>query len=220
MGQKSNPIALRLGINRIQDSRWTSNTYYYGDYVQEDYQIRRYLETKMTQARLITGDCLIQRSLNKIEIVLFVSDIKRDDSHNFEGATRIYNVEQLSNALTKLTNADVLLLIRSVSPKDSALLLSKYIAKQMEERKPFGAVLRKAMSYVYNVQNPLIGKRACGIKVQCSGRLNGEDIARTEWFKKGRIPLHSLQEIIDYGHAEAHTIYGICGIKVWICYSD
>lgn len=208
MGQKVNPISFRLGINRSWDSNWHSSANYTG-LIHEDLQIKQYLQSVYEKAGFLFGNCKIYRSSQKINIFIEISEpIKKRKS--------IVDINQVQTTLENVTKGSVSLLINEVPTNSSAILLAKEIAQKLEERSPFGIVLKKSIQSVMDYRE----RKALGIKIQCSGRLNGEDIARTEWVKEGQVPLHTLDATIDYASARAYTVYGVCGIKVWICFDS
>ena len=182
MGQKVNPIGLRLQINRTWDSRWFANTKEYGGLLHEDLKIRAFIKKKCAQAgvsRVIIGK---------------------------KGA----DIENLRKEVAKLTNSELHLNIVEIrKPEVDAQLLAENIAQQLERRVAFRRAMKRA------VQNAM-RMGALGIRINAGGRLGGAEIARVEWYREGRVPLHTLRADIDYAHSEAHTAYGICGIKVWI----
>lgn len=210
MGQKINPISLRLGINRWWDSQWHSKLNY-TELVHEDLQIRTYLQTIYEKASFLVGECKIDRSLTKTLITLSIAK-PTDFSGDFisKHKEKKIDIEKLQQSLEKITKGPISLVVQERNCYESALLLAKDIAKKMEARQPFAMILKRSVKYSLNSGS------INGIKIQCSGRLNGEDIARTEWVKEGEIPLHTLSANIDYAQANAYTIYGVCGIKVWI----
>lgn len=206
MGQKVNPIAFRLGVNRSWNSNWHSFSNF-TELLHEDLQITKYLEVVYEKAGFLVGGCKIERSSQKIHLLLTISEPmkKRNTS---------VNVDQVQKTLEKITKASVSLSIHEVPTASNAMLLAKDIARQLEERSPFGMVLKRAMQSVMESKT----RKVLGVKIQCSGRLNGEDIARTEWVKEGQVPLHTFDAHFDYAASRAYTIYGVCGVKVWICF--
>jgi|LakWasMet32_HOW6_FD_contig_123_1245_length_6929_multi_2_in_0_out_0_2 small subunit ribosomal protein S3 len=208
MGQKVNPISFRLGVNRSWNSRWHSHTNY-TQLIHEDLQIQKYLEAVYEKTGVLVGGCTIQRNPQRISIFLTLSEQVKKRNQSVD-------ISAVQSTLEKMTRGSVSLLINEVPTTSNAMLLAKDIARQLEERSPFAVVLKKAMQSVMDSKT----RKVLGIKIQCSGRLNGEDIARTEWVKEGQVPLHTLDASIDYAAARAYTIYGVCGIKVWICFDS
>nr|YP_007890487.1 ribosomal protein S3 [Andalucia godoyi]AGH23981.1 ribosomal protein S3 [Andalucia godoyi] len=203
MGQKVNPISFRLGINRSWNSQWHSGTHY-AELFHQDLQIQHYLESVYQRSGVLVGDCQISRHPQQVQISLMISEAVRKKGIAVDA-------QKVQLTLEKLTKSSVSFSVQEVSIWNHASLLAKEIGRQMEERQPFGILLKKAIQSAMNSAN------VEGIKVQCSGRLNGEEIARTEWLKEGRVPLHTLNAKIDYASSRAYTIYGVCGIKVWLC---
>jgi len=203
MGQKTNPIGLRLGINRNWRSRWFINYNTMPENVLNDYELRKFLKKKLYYAGI--SDILIERTPKKIRITIFAA---KPGIIIGKGGSE---VEALKKELQKMIgNKELILNIKEErKPQLSAQLAAENVANQIERRVAF----RRAMKKV--IQNALKAG-AKGIKVQVSGRLNGAEMARTEWYLEGRVPLHTLRAKIDYGFAEALTTYGIIGVKVWI----
>ena len=203
MGQKTNPIGLRLGINRNWRSRWFINYNTMPENVLSDYELRKFLKKKLYYAGI--SDIIIERTPKKVRITIFAA---KPGIIIGKGGSE---VEALKKELQKmLKNKELILNIKEErKPQLSAQLAAENVATQIERRVAF----RRAMKKV--IQNALKAG-AKGIKVQVSGRLNGAEMARTEWYLEGRVPLHTLRAKIDYGFAEALTTYGIIGVKVWI----
>ncbi len=202
MGQKVNPIGLRLGINRTWDSRWYADGDEYGNMLHEDIAMRRYLFKTLSQASL--SKVVIERPAKKARVTIYSA--RPGVIIGKKGA----DIEKLRRELMKFTDADVSLNIVEVrKPETDAKLIADNIAQQLERRVAFRRAMKRA------VQNAMrLG--AEGIRINCAGRLGGAEIARTEWYREGRVPLHTLRADIDYGEAEAHTAYGVCGMKVWV----
>jgi len=201
MGQKVNPNGLRLGINKTWQSRWFAKKDY-SKLLHEDLEINRYVEKKLASASI--SKIVIERAAKKLRITIYSS--KPGIIIGKKGA----DIETLKNKLTKMTNLEVLLDIKEVrKPEIEAKLVAENIATQLEKRISFRRAMKKA------VQSSMrLGAK--GVKVVCSGRLGGTEIARTEKYHEGSVPLHTLRSDIDYATARAETTYGICGIKVWI----
>lgn len=203
MGQKTNPIGLRLGINKNWRSRWFINYNTMPENVLGDYELRKFLKKKLYYAGI--SDIIIERTAKKIRITIFAA---KPGIIIGKGGSE---VESLKKELQKrIGNKELILNIKEEKkPQLSAQLAAENVATQIERRVAF----RRAMKKV--IQSALKAG-AKGIKVQVAGRLNGAEMARTEWYLEGRVPLHTLRAKIDYGFAEALTTYGIIGVKVWI----
>ena len=201
MGQKVNPNGIRLGINRTWSSRWFSRAEY-AKLLHQDLEIKDYVLKKLKNASISKVN--IERAAKKLRISIYSS--RPGIIIGKKGA----DIESLKNRLTKLSNLEVFLDIKEVrKPEVEARLVAENIANQLEKRVSF----RRAMKKAVQSSMPLGAK---GVKVVCSGRLGGAEIARTEKYHEGSVPLHTLRSDIDYATAEAETTYGICGIKVWI----
>ena len=201
MGQKVNPNGIRLGINRTWSSRWFSKSQY-SVLLHQDLEIKKYVEEKLKNASISKVN--IERAAKKLRISIYSS--RPGIIIGKKGA----DIESLKNKLTKLSNLEVFLDIKEVrKPEVEAKLVAENIASQLEKRVSFRRAMKKA------VQSSMrLGAK--GVKVLCSGRLGGAEIARSEKYHEGSGPLHTLRSDIDYATAEAETTYGICGIKVWI----
>jgi len=202
MGQKVNPIGLRLGINRTWDSRWFANKRDYPGLLHEDLKIRKYLEERLLAAGV--SRIVIERPAKKARIT--IHSARPGVVIGKKGA----DIEKLRSDLAKLTKSEVHLNILEIrKPEIDAKLVAENIAKQLEGRVAFRRAMKRA------VQSSMrLG--AQGIKIICGGRLGGAEIARVEMYREGRVPLHTLRADIDYGHATAKTAYGSCGVKVWV----
>ncbi len=202
MGQKVNPIGLRLGINRNWESRWFPAKSRAVEFIAEDYKIRKFLKKELFYAGV--SNIIIERTAKKLRVNIITA---RPGIIIGKKGT---DIEKLKNTLTNMLQKDVSLNIKEEKkPQISAQLAAENVATQLERRIAF----RRAMKKV--IQGALKGG-AKGIKISVAGRLGGAEMARTEWYLEGRVPLHTLRAKIDYGFAEAHTTYGIIGIKVWI----
>mgnify|MGYP001170959883 FL=1 len=201
MGQKVNPNGIRLGINRTWSSRWFSSSDY-SKLLHQDLEIKQFIETKLKNASISKVN--IERAAKKLRISIYSS--RPGIIIGKKGA----DIEALKNKLSSLSNLEVFLDIKEVrKPEVEAKLVAENIASQLERRISFRRAMKKA------VQSSMrLGAK--GVKVVCSGRLGGAEIARTEKYHEGSVPLHTLRSDIDYATAEAETTYGICGIKVWI----
>lgn len=201
MGQKVNPIGLRVGINRTWDSRWYGDDDY-AAMLHEDLRLKRYLQDRLSQAGI--SRIVIERPAKKARITIHTA--RPGVVIGKKGA----DIEKLRADLAKMTGSEVHLNIVEIrKPEIDAKLIAENIAQQLERRVAFRRAMKRA------VQSALrLG--AEGIRINCAGRLGGAEIARTEWYREGRVPLHTLRADIDYGTAEAHTAYGVCGVKVWV----
>jgi small subunit ribosomal protein S3 len=201
MGHKVNPIGLRLGINRTADSRWYADDDY-AKLLHEDIKIREFLEKRLSQAGV--SRIVIERPAKKARISIHTARpgvvIGKKGSE----------IEQLRRELAKLTNADVHLNIVEIrKPELDAKLVAENIAHQLSRRVTFRRAMKRAVQSAMRLG-------AQGIRVSCGGRLGGAEIARSEWYREGRVPLHTLRADIDFGRATAFTPYGTCGVKVWV----
>ncbi len=202
MGHKVNPIGLRLGINRTWDSRWYANTGEYGKLLHEDIKIRAYLENELKQAAV--SKVVIERPHKKCRVTIHAA--RPGLIIGKKGA----DIEKLRKKLGEMTASEVHLNIVEVrKPEVDATLVAQSIAQQLERRVAFRRAMKRSVQSAMRLG-------AEGIRINCAGRLGGAEIARTEWYREGRVPLHTLRADIDYGTAEAKTAYGICGIKVWV----
>jgi small subunit ribosomal protein S3 len=201
MGQKVNPIGLRLGINRTWDSRWFADANY-ADLLHEDLDIRNFLVKRLVQAGV--SRVIIERPAKKARVTIHTA--RPGVVIGKKGA----DIEKLRREISKMTGSEAHLNIVEIrKPEIEAQLVAENVAQQMERR----VSIRRAMKRA--VQSALrLG--AEGIRINCAGRLGGAEIARTQWYREGRVPLHTLRANVDYGVAVANTAYGTCGVKVWI----
>lgn len=201
MGQKVNPIGLRLGINRTWDSRW----YAAGDYAKqlhEDFKIRDFLKKRLSLAAI--SRIIVERPAKKARITI----------HSARPGVVIgkkgQDIDVLKNELQKMTGSEVHLNIVEVrKPEIDAQLVADSIAQQLERRVSFRRAMKRSVQSAMR-------QGAEGIRINCGGRLGGAEIARVEWYREGRVPLHTLRADVDYGTSTANTTYGACGVKVWI----
>ena len=201
MGQKVNPIGLRLGINRTWDSRWYADTEY-SRLLFEDLSIRKFLFDKLSQAGI--GRIVIERPAKKARITIHTA--RPGVVIGKKGA----DIDKLRNDVSKMTDSEVHLNIVEIrKPEIEAKLVAENIAQQLVRRVAFRRAMKRAVQSAMRLG-------AEGIRINCGGRLGGAEIARTEWYREGRVPLHTLRADVDYGYASAQTAYGICGVKVWI----
>ena len=201
MGQKVNPIGLRLGINRTWDSRWFARKEY-GNLLLDDLGLRKFLHRRLGQAGV--SRVVIERAAKKTRITLHSA--RPGVVIGKKGA----DIEKLRTDIAKLTNSEVSLNIVEIrKPEIEAKLIADSIAQQLERR----VAVRRAMKRA--VQSAMrLG--ALGIRINCSGRLGGAEIARMEWYREGRVPLHTLRADVDFAYGTAKTTYGVCGVKVWV----
>ena len=201
MGHKVNPIGLRLGINRTWNSRWYADRDY-GDLLHEDLKIRNFLEKRLQNAGL--SKIVIERPAKKARVTIHTA--RPGVVIGKKGA----DIERLRTALGRMTNSDVNLNIVEIrKPEIDARLVADNIAQQLERRVAFRRAMKRAVQSAMRLG-------ALGIRINVGGRLGGAEIARTEWYREGRVPLHTLRADIDYGEATANTTYGSCGVKVWV----
>ena len=202
MGQKINPIGLRLGINRTWDSRWYANTGEYGQLLHEDLKIREFIRERLQHAGVPRVE--IERSGNKVKVNIYTA--RPGIVIGKKGA----EIDKLKKEVQGIAKADTFLEIHEIRrPELDAQLVADGIAQQIEKRVMFRRAMKRAVMSTMR-------SGALGVKVRLSGRLNGSEIARTEWAREGRVPLHTFRADIDYGLGEARTTYGVIGVKVWI----
>ena len=202
MGQKVNPVGLRVGINRTWDSRWYANKREYGHLLHEDIRIRRFLQKRLVQAGI--SRVVIERPAKKARVTIYTA--RPGLVIGKKGA----DIEKLRQSLSMMTGNDVHLNIVEIrKPEIDAKLVAENICNQLERRIAFRRAMKRAVQSAMRLG-------ALGIRINCGGRLGGAEIARTEWYREGRVPLHTLRADIDYGEATAFTTYGTCGVKVWV----
>lgn len=206
MGQKVNPVGMRLGVNRTWDSRWFAAKGY-GDLLHEDIKIRDFLAGKLGQQAGV-AKIIVERPSGKARVT--IHSARPGVIIGKKGA----DIENLRRALTKMTSSEVSLNIVEIrKPEIDAKLVAENIANQLERRVAFRRAMKRAVQSAMRLG-------ALGIRINCAGRLGGAEIARTEWYREGRVPLHTLRADIDYGTATAFTTMGTCGVKVWIYKGD
>jgi small subunit ribosomal protein S3 len=202
MGQKVNPIGLRLGINRNWESRWFPNFKTAPENLGEDYKIRTYLKKELYYAGV--SNIIIERTVKRLRVTIVAA--RPGIIIGKKGA----DIEKLKDTLQKLVGKTISVNIKEEKKaQTSSQLVAENVATQLERRVAFRRAMKKVMQGAQR-------SGAKGIKVSVSGRLGGAEMARTEWYLEGRVPLHTLRARIDYGFAEAHTQYGCIGVKVWI----
>jgi len=201
MGQKVNPIGLRLGINRTWDSRWYAKGDY-ADLLHQDIKIRDVLRKRLAQAGV--SRIVIERPAKKARITIHTA--RPGVVIGKKGA----DIEKLRSELAKMTKGEVHLNIVEIrKPEIDAQLIAENIAQQLERRVAFRRAMKRAVQSAMRLG-------AQGIRINCSGRLGGSEIARVEWYREGRVPLHTLRAEVDFGRGTAFTTYGTCGVKVWV----
>ena len=202
MGQKVNPVGLRLGVNRTWESRWYAAGDEYANLLHEDLRLREFVFKELPQAGI--SKVIIERPAKKCRVTVYSA--RPGVIIGKKGA----DIEKLRRKLMNLTSSEVTLNIVEVrKPEVDAKLIADNIAQQLERRVAFRRAMKRAVQSAMRLG---VG----GIRINCAGRLGGAEIARTEWYREGRVPLHTLRADIDYGTSEAKTAYGICGMKVWV----
>lgn len=202
MGQKVNPVGLRIGVIRTWDSRWYADKKNYSNYILEDVRIRKFVKARLSHAGVSKIE--IERSSKRIKLRIFTA---RPGIVIGKKGTEI---AQLKDEISKLTTQEVLIDIQEVrKPEADAQLIAENVALQLIKRTAFRRAMKRGVSSAMRFG-------AQGVKIICSGRLAGAEMARTEWYREGRVPLHTLRADIEYGFAEANTTYGIIGIKVFV----
>ncbi|QJC35341.1 30S ribosomal protein S3 [Enterobacteriaceae endosymbiont of Donacia proxima] len=202
MGQKTHPNGLRLGITKIWNSIWFANKKDYANYLYSDFQVRKFLRKKLVKASV--SKIIIERPSKSIRVNIYTA------RPGIVIGKKGEDVEKLRKMISKITKVPAQVNITEVrKPELEAKLVADIISAQLEKRVMFRRVMKRA------VQNSMrLGAK--GVKVEVSGRLGGTEIARTEWYREGRVPLHTLRADIDFSLSIAHTTYGIIGVKVWI----
>ena len=201
MGQKVNPIGLRVGINRTWDSRWFAGRDF-ANLLHEDLKLKKYLTERLGQAGV--SRIVIERPAKKARVTIHTA--RPGVVIGKKGA----DIEKLRSDLAKMTGSEVSLNIVEIrKPEIDAKLIAENIAQQLERRVAFRRTMKRAVQSAMRLG-------ALGIRINCSGRLGGAEIARMEWYREGRVPLHTLRAEVDFGTATAKTTYGTCGVKVWV----
>ena len=202
MGQKVSPVALRLGINRTWDSRWYADKNEYPRLLMEDRKIRALVNSLKSTAAI--SKIVIERPHKKCNVTIYSA--RPGILIGKKGS----DIELIKTKIQKITNTDVSINILEVKkPEIDSTLVAESIAQQLERRVAFRRAMKRAVQTALRMG-------AGGIRINCGGRLGGAEIARTEWYREGRVPLHTLRANVDYGVATAQTTYGAIGIKVWI----
>mgnify|MGYP000480383234 CR=1 FL=1 len=201
MGQKVHPVSFRLGINKTWDSKWFANKEY-SNFVFEDFNIRKFLKKKLLQAGVSKIE--IERAANKVRIRIYAA------RPGIIIGNKGVEIERLKTELEKMIKRDAILDIQEVRKAEvDAQLVAENVAMQLVRRIAFRRAMKKSVTSALRFG-------AQGIKISCSGRLGGAEMARREWYREGRVPLHTIRADIDYGFAEAFTTYGVIGVKVII----
>jgi small subunit ribosomal protein S3 len=202
MGQKVNPIGFRLGITKTWKSKWYEERNY-AKWLREDLKLRNYLKEKHYATGISAIE--IERSPNKVKLTVYTA------KPGIVIGKRGQGVDQLKKELQALTDNEIILNIAEVrKPELDAQLVAEGVATQLERRVSFRRAMKKAVGTTMKFG-------AKGIRISCSGRLGGAEMSRQEWYREGRVPLHTLRADISYGYAIAKTTYGVIGVKVWIC---
>jgi small subunit ribosomal protein S3 len=202
MGQKINPIGFRLGVNRSWDSIWYAKKNDYGKFLIEDYKIRQYIRKNIINSGV--SEIIIERSSKKCSVSIHTS------RPGFVIGKKGADIEKIKSKISKITDSEVFVNIKEIKrPELNAYLVAENIAQQLVKRIAYRRAMKRAMQSTMRLG-------AKGIKVCVSGRLAGNEIARSEWLREGSVPLHTLRANLDYAESEALTTYGIIGVKVWI----
>ncbi len=202
MGHKTNPVGLRLQVNRTWDSRWFAERGDYGRMLLEDLKIRSFIVKTLPQAAI--SKVVIERPAKLCRVSVYAA--RPGVIIGKKGA----DIDKLKKQLGAMTDSEISLNIVEIrKPEVDSRLVAQGIADQLERRVAFRRAMKRAVQSAMRLG-------AEGIRINCAGRLGGAEIARTEWYREGRVPLHTLRANVDYAEAEAHTAYGVCGIKVWI----
>lgn len=233
MGQKIHPLGFRLGVSQKHHSNWFSPFNHYSELIQEDSNIRqciqqyvrKFVRSSFNYGGIVRVDIQRKTDLVQVEIhtafpaLLIESRGQNRSSNTNEKGLEILK-QKLENILTSEKRKLRIILSEVKKPYASAIVLAEYIALQLESRVAFRKTMKKAIELANKEYDEVKGikvQKVKGIKIQIAGRLNGAEIARVEWAREGRVPLHTLRAHIDYCHYGAHTIYGVLGIKVWVC---
>jgi len=202
MGQKVNPIGFRLGIIRNWESVWYASDKDFGVNLREDIKLRRYVKARLKHAGI--SRIIIERPAGKIKVTVHTS--RPGVVIGKKGA----EIDAVRNELVQNFGKEVQVFIVEVRrPEAEAQLVAENVAFQLERRVAFRRAMKRAVQSAMRMG-------AKGVRINCAGRLGGAEIARTEWYREGRVPLHTLRADVDYGFAEAHTTYGVIGVKVWV----
>lgn len=205
MGQKIHPYGFRLGVTKDWKAKWYAEKGF-GALLVEDRKIRQFVTKNMSHAGI--SNIIIERAANKVKIVIFTGRPGLVIGRKGQGA------EQLKNDLAKFVDKDIMLEIKEVRrPETDAQIVADGISSQLERRVAYRRAMKRAVTQAMRMG-------AQGIKVACAGRLAGAEIARREWYREGRVPLHTLRSDVDYGFSQAYTMYGVIGVKVWVFHGE
>lgn len=205
MGQKIHPYGFRLGITKEWKAKWYAEKNY-SELLLEDNKIRKFISNKLKRTGI--SSISIERAANKVKVIIHTGRPGLVIGRKGQGT------EELRSSLAKLVNKEIMLEIKEVRrPEADAQIVAEGIANQLERRVAFRRAMKKAVSQALRLG-------AQGIKVACSGRLAGAEIARREWYREGRVPLQTLRADVDYGFSEANTMYGVIGVKVWVYHGE
>ena len=210
MGQKVNPIGFRTGITEDWKSRWYAPKHAYGDFLGEDHRIRKYIDAKLNRRPpfAAVAEINIERTREEVTVTL------RTARPGLVIGRKGEQVDKLSEEMKQLTKKQVQLNIEEIKRADlDAQLVAEHIAKQLEQRVSFRRAMKKAIASSMRAG-------AQGIRINCTGRLGGSEMARFETYREGRVPLHTLRADIDFARATANTAYGTCGVKVWMFHGE
>ncbi len=205
MGQKIHPYGFRLGVTKDWKAKWYAEKGF-GELFVEDRKIRDFITKNLSHAGI--SNIIIERAANKVKLVIFTGRPGLVIGRKGQGA------EQLKKDLSKFVDKEIMLEIKEVRrPETDAQIIADGIANQLERRVAYRRAMKRAVTQALRMG-------AQGIKVACSGRLAGAEIARQEWYREGRVPLHTLRSDVDYGFSQAYTIYGVIGVKVWVFHGE
>ncbi|HEY9161984.1 MAG TPA: 30S ribosomal protein S3 [Desulfomonilia bacterium] len=205
MGQKIHPYGFRLGVTKEWKAKWFAEKNY-SELLLEDNKIRKFISNKLKRTGI--SSIAIERAANKVKVIIHTGRPGLVIGRKGQGT------EELRSSLAKLVNKEIMLEIKEVRrPEADAQIVAEGIANQLERRVAFRRAMKKAVSQALRLG-------AQGIKVACSGRLAGAEIARREWYREGRVPLQTLRADVDYGFSEANTMYGVIGVKVWVYHGE
>jgi small subunit ribosomal protein S3 len=205
VGQKIHPYGFRLGVTKEWKAKWFAEKNF-SELLLEDYKVREFINKKL--ARTGISNIMLERAANKVKVIIHTGRPGLVIGRKGQGT------EDLRVSLAKLINKEIMLEIKEVRrPEADAQIVAEGIASQLERRVAFRRAMKKAVTQALRLG-------AQGIKVACSGRLGGAEIARREWYREGRVPLQTLRADVDYGFSEAHTMYGVIGVKVWVYHGE
>ncbi|HDP25686.1 MAG TPA: 30S ribosomal protein S3 [Deltaproteobacteria bacterium] len=205
MGQKIHPYGFRLGVTKDWKAKWYSDKGF-GKFFVEDRKIRDFITKSLSHAGI--SNIVIERAANKVKLIIHTGRPGLVIGRKGQGA------EQLKNDLARFVDKEIMLEIKEVRrPETDAQIVAEGIASQLQRRVAYRRAMKRSVTQALRMG-------AQGIKVACAGRLAGAEIARSEWYREGRVPLHTLRSDVDYGFAEARTVYGVIGVKVWVFHGE